>query len=191
MGSAASQGTESRTGSRWQKEFTIEKISRGHVPGDGARSARIAIRMAVELPVGIPRLQAIGRAEGFRFIDRLVLEWNRGENRFARSGEIFLCAYLDDSLVGFGGLNRDPYSRIPREGRIRHVYVEPDARGLGLGASLVRELIERARPSFDRLRLATQQVARFYERQGFQPVSEPKATHALELGPVRRLTGSR
>jgi GNAT superfamily N-acetyltransferase len=143
---------------------------------------RAAIRVESELPAEITRLLDISRAEGFRFVDRLVLEWSRGENCFMEAGELFLGSYVEDSLVGFGGLNRDPYSGEPNEGRIRHVYFEPRARGLGLGGALVRELVRRARPSFTRLRLVTQQAAPFYEHLGFQPVSEPKATHVLELG---------
>jgi GNAT superfamily N-acetyltransferase len=143
---------------------------------------RTAIRVETDLPAGIARLVDRSRAEGFRFVERLAREWSRGENRFAEAGEIFLGSYLDDSLVGFGGLNRDPYSGDPTEGRIRHVYFEPKARGLGLGGALVRELIQRARPAFVRLRLATQQAAPFYEHLGFQAVSEPNATHVLDLG---------
>lgn len=142
---------------------------------------RTAIRVETELPAEITRLLRIARSERFQFVARLVREWKRGKNRFAETGEIFLCSYLDDVLVGFGGLNRDPYSRNPQEGRIRHVYFAPEARGRGLGGALVRELIRRAPPAFTRLRLASQQAAPFYEHLGFLPTSEPKATHVLEL----------
>lgn len=134
-----------------------------------------------ELPIGITRVVEVGRAEGFRFVDRLVHEWQTGRNRFGGPGELFLCAYLDDSLVGFGGLNRDPYVRERSAGRVRHVYLEPGARGVGLGAALVRELIREARPAFSRLRLTTQQAAPFYEHLGFVPAAEAKATHVLML----------
>lgn len=134
-----------------------------------------------ELPSAIARLVEIGRGEGFRFVERLVDEWETGANRFDGAGEVFLGAYAGDRLVGFGGLNRDPYCREPRVGRIRHVYLEPAARGQGLGGALVCDLIRIGRPAFSRLRLATQQAAAFYEHLGFVPAVEPKATHVLPL----------
>jgi GNAT superfamily N-acetyltransferase len=142
---------------------------------------RNAIRVEAELPAQIARLVEIGRAEGFPFVERLVSEWERGENRFAKPGEVFLGSYVDDVLVGFGGLNRDPYSGDPDEGRVRHVYFEPAVRGLGLGGVLVRELVQRAAPAFVRLRLATRQAAAFYEHLGFRPVTGPNVTHVLDL----------
>jgi GNAT superfamily N-acetyltransferase len=140
-----------------------------------------ALRVETELPAGIARLVDLGLAEGFPFVERLVREWERGENRFAKPGELFLGSYVDDALVGFGGLNRDPYSSDPSEGRIRHVYFEPKVRGLGLGGELVRELVRRAPPSFLRLRLVTRRAAAFYEHLGFRATDEPNATHVLVL----------
>ena len=140
--------------------------------------------METELPVAIARLVEISRAEGFPFVERLVREWESGDNRFAKPGEIFLGSYADDVLVGCGGLNRDPYSGDPDEGRIRHVYFEPSVRGLGLGGVLVRELIRRATPAFVRLRLVTRQAGPFYEHLGFRPASGADVTHVLELRPA-------
>jgi GNAT superfamily N-acetyltransferase len=145
------------------------------------RAGRVSIRVASGLPDGIDRLVGLGRGEGFAFVERLVREWRSGENRFAGPGEVFLAAYLGGSLVGFGGLNRDPFCGEPGVGRLRHLYVGPDARGLGVGAALVRELVGRAHPAFARLRLATRQAAPFYEHLGFVPVEEERATHALVL----------
>jgi GNAT superfamily N-acetyltransferase len=142
------------------------------------------LRVVTELPVEVSRLVEISLDEGFPFVERLVREWQRGDNRFAKPGEIFLGSYLDDVLVGFGGLNRDPYSGDPDEGRIRHVYFEPRVRGLGLGGALVRELVARAAPSFLRLRLVTRQAGAFYEHLGFRPADEPNATHVLVVSRV-------
>jgi predicted N-acetyltransferase YhbS len=62
--------------------------------------------------------------------------------------------------------------------------VEPAARGRGVGGALVRELVQRARPTFATLRLNTQQAATFYEHLGFARASEHKATHRLPLNPT-------
>jgi GNAT superfamily N-acetyltransferase len=134
-----------------------------------------------QLPPAIARLAEISRAEGFPFVERLVREWETGENRFARPGEVFLGSYVDDVLVGFGGLNCDPYSGDPDEGRIRHVYFDPSVRGLGLGGVLVRELVRRAEPAFLRLRLVTRQAGPFYEHLGFLPATGPNVTHVFDL----------
>ena len=142
---------------------------------------RAVIREETQLPREITRVAEIGRSEGFPFVDRLIHEWEGGANRFDQAGELFLCVYGDGSLVGFGGLNRDPYCTEPSVGRVRHVYLEPAARGCGWGAELVQDLIEKARPAFSRLRLTTQQAAPFYEHLGFVPASEHKATHVLSL----------
>ena len=146
---------------------------------------RPGIRVEAGLPDGIVLLVEIGRAEGFPFVERLVREWHSGENRFAAPGEVFFGAYQGDVLVGFGGLNRDPYCADPSVGRVRHVYLEPAARGSGLGGVLVREIIERAPAAFVRLRLATRQAGPFYEHLGFVPVDEEHATHVLPLDRAR------
>ena len=133
------------------------------------------------LPEAITRLIEVGRAEGFGFVDRLVREWESGENRFAAPGEVFVCAYAGIDLVGFGGLNADPYGGDAFTGRIRHVFVDPAARGRGVGSLVVLELVRAARPHFRRLRLRTRQAAPFYEQLGFARVAEPDATHAIDV----------
>lgn len=142
---------------------------------------RIELREEPELPDPVARLVAIGCQEGFPFVARFAREWAGGRNRFDRPGEVLLFAYLDGALAGFGGLDRDPYQGEASVGRVRHVYVEPGARGQGVGRALVRELVRRGRPSFATLRLRTQQAAPFYEHLGFRRVSEREATHTLSL----------
>jgi GNAT superfamily N-acetyltransferase len=135
-----------------------------------------------ERPTAITRLVEVGLDEGFTFVGRFVAEWEAGQNRFDRPGEVSLFAYLEGALVGFGGLNLDPYQAEPSVGRVRHGYVEPAARGCGVGGALVRQIVRRARPAFETLRLSTLQAAPFYEHLGFARVSEHKATHKLSLG---------
>ena len=73
---------------------------------------------------------------------------------------------------------------LPSEGRegtaqLRMLYVEPEARGLGLGTTLVRQVVEFSRASgYRRVRLWTQSVLvsarRIYEAVGFQCVETEK-----------------
>jgi GNAT superfamily N-acetyltransferase len=147
------------------------------------------VRGAIELvaardwPQEIEPLLALGRGEGWRFVDRLVDEWRSGACRFDGPGEVFLVLREGALARAFGGLARDPYASDPRLGRLQHVFVEPVRRGGGLGGALVYELIARARPRFARLRLRTRHAGPFYEKLGFAVVDEPDTTHALVLEP--------
>jgi len=58
----------------------------------------------------IGRLAAESRESGFAFVDRLLIDWTSGKNRFDRDGEFFLGGFISNRLVAFGGLNRDPYT---------------------------------------------------------------------------------
>lgn len=136
------------------------------------------------MPDDIAALLEASLAEGHNLVKRLVDEWEDGSNCFNRPGEIALQARLGTKLVGVGGLNRDPYLDDPEVGRIRHVYVSPDARRQGVGRSLVSALVDEARPSFRRVRLRTRQceASLLYLTLGFEETGEePDATHVLRL----------
>ena len=134
------------------------------------------------LPEGIDDLLRVSRLEGHDLVERLVDDWKDGSNRFDRPGELALEARLGPRLVGVGGLNLDPYLDDPGVGRIRHVYVSPDARSLGVGRVLVMTLVEHARGRFSRVRLRAgdTEASGFYVRLGFDEApDEPDATHRL------------
>ena len=125
-------------------------------------------------------------SQGLRFLRRLADEWTAGTNRFARSGEALLAARMAGRLIGICGLNVDPYACDARSGRVRHLYVAGAMRRRGVGRGLIGEIITLARPSFDRLRLRTDDAgaAAFYAALGFQQVADVEAaTHVLELRP--------
>ncbi len=127
---------------------------------------------------------AESEASGYRFLRRVVSEWENGVNRFARPGEALLVAETNGRWVGICGLSIDPYLEDPLVGRVRNVYVLADCRRLGIGRRLVEEAITRARGRFDRLRLRGEQpqAARLYESLGFGPCSGiANCTHEMEL----------
>ena len=139
------------------------------------------------LPPDLALLRTEATADGFRFLDRLVTEWDAGSNRFDARGERLIGVFLGDRLVAIGGLNVDPYATEAGTARLRHVYVLKAERRRGFGRMLVRRLLEDAREAgFSEVRLLTDTVAgaRFYESLGFSSLRSPHGTHVMALGRV-------
>ncbi|MFM8900290.1 MAG: N-acetyltransferase family protein [Burkholderiales bacterium] len=83
-------------------------------------------------------------------------------------------AFLDDALVGVVALGREDKVKLAHKGMIWGLYVEPQARGRGLGRALLRHAISLAR-SVDGLRKLNLSVnggnasaIRLYETEGFK-----------------------
>ncbi|WP_097135577.1 MULTISPECIES: GNAT family N-acetyltransferase [unclassified Pseudomonas] len=142
----------------------------------------LAIRQISALVPQVLVLEAEAVADGFRFLTRLVAEWQNGSNRFDQPGECLLGAFRNGQLIAVGGLTRDPYAR-PDIGRLRRVYVARAARGRNVGKALVQRLLERAAQRFCVVRLSTDtpEGAAFYLRCGFQQIQDDFATHAKSL----------
>jgi GNAT superfamily N-acetyltransferase len=117
----------------------------------------------------LDEIRAEAADDGFRFIEKLMTDWESGANRFDQPGECFLGAFSGADLVGMGGLNRDPYAKGETAGRIRHLYVRRAARGQGVGSALLRRLLDEASAAFDlvRPRTDTREAAAFYLSHGF------------------------
>lgn len=142
------------------------------------------VRVVTQLPPSIAELVEVSLAEGFGAIRRLCEAWEAGTNRFARPGEALLEARIGSRLVAVCGLNVDPYLDDPRVGRLRHLYVHPDARRRGIATQLVDRIIVMATGRFDRLRLRTDRpdADAFYRSRGFKPLAaSPDATHQRRL----------
>jgi GNAT superfamily N-acetyltransferase len=141
----------------------------------GDRIMTLTIRRIEELtPDLLDELLCESERAGLRFVRRLVHEWASGANCFDRPGEGLFAAWIAGRVVGVCGLNADPYTTLPRIGRLRHLYVLSGQRRRGIGQALVRAVIEAAQGVFDRLRLRTDspEAARFYEGLGFGPCVE-------------------
>lgn len=124
-------------------------------------------------------------AEGYRFIKRLVDEFEDGSNRFNKTGEALFVALIDNRVVGVGGLNIDPYRDDKNVGRVRHVYVLKSSRRLGVGKELLRTIIEEAKKHFSILTLTTDNPVadRLYIASGFTKVEGwNKASHIYRIG---------
>jgi GNAT superfamily N-acetyltransferase len=126
--------------------------------------------------------------EGFRFLERLIRECRSGFNCFDKPGEVLLTASFQDSVVGIGGLNRDPYFNDPKVGRLRHLYVQSIWRGRGIGRLLVNQLIHEADRHYQLLTLRTDTPAadKFYHKLGFNTYPNwERTTHHLQLGEMK------
>jgi GNAT superfamily N-acetyltransferase len=147
--------------------------------------ADITILRLERLPADrLAELVAESEEAGFRFVRRLVEDWESGRNRFGGAGEALFAAVCGARVVGVCGLNADPYAAAPGVGRVRRLYVLAGFRRSGVGRQLVRAVVGAADGHFYQLRLRTegQAAARFYEALGFQPCKGvTDCTHTLRL----------
>src|SRR5262245_6694560 len=95
-----------------------------------------------ELPASFDALRAEARAEGYRFVERLAVDWMSGTARFDREGEVLLAACQKGLLAGIGGLTIEPI--VPDALRMRRFYVRPAYRRNGIGRMLATALLGRA-----------------------------------------------
>jgi len=130
----------------------------------------------------IRELETEAVAEGFRFLTRLIAEWESGANRFDQQGECLFGAFHNGRLLAIGGLSCDPFAG-PDTGRLRRVYVARASRGQNVGKALVQQLLELACEHFRVVRLSTDtpEGAAFYLRCGFRPIQDDFATHMKSL----------
>ena len=126
----------------------------------------------------IRELETEAVAEGFRFLTRLIAEWESGANRFDQQGECLLGVFRNGRLIAVGGLSFDPFSEAG-VGRLRRVYVARASRGQNVGKALVQQLLDLASGHFRVVRLSTDtpEGAAFYLRCGFQSIQDDFATH--------------
>jgi len=139
------------------------------------------IKQLVNLPKDIKHLVRVSEFEGHRFVRRLQVEWHSAENRFDKCGESLFGAFEQEKLVAICGVNRDPYCVSSAAGRLRHLYVHPNYRRMGIGRDLVLQCLDCASIHFDVIRLRTTdaRAESLYKGLGFCAVSELTATHEL------------
>lgn len=128
------------------------------------------------LPAGFDEMRAEGAAEGYRFLERLALEWRSGDRRFDREGEMLLAAHVGDVLAGLGGVTRDP--ALPGHSRMRRFYIRAPFRHAGVGRELAVALSAAIRPPV-LVNAATADAPAFWESLGFTPDSRHGHTHIL------------
>lgn len=133
--------------------------------------------------VDVTKLVEESEAEGYRFLRRLVNQYEDGTNTFNKAGEV-LYGVWDPAgeLVAIGGLNRDPYSDKSGVGRLRRFYISEHARRQGIGTKLLQEILDYGKGHFSEIVVRTDSsiADAFYRANGFSgDLGLPEATHHI------------
>lgn len=122
--------------------------------------------------------------EGFRHLKRLVSDYEAGTNRFDKDGEALFIATKNGDIIGVCGLNQDPLAGSKEVGRVRRLYVLPDARRFGIGRLLMEAVITEAKNYYRMLVLKTDNPVAdlFYQSIGFSVKADSENdTHFVRL----------
>ncbi|QHJ69382.1 GNAT family N-acetyltransferase [Planococcus halotolerans] len=135
--------------------------------------------------VDVSKLVEESEAEGYRFLRRLVNQYEDGTNTFNKAGEV-LYGVWDPAgeLVAIGGLNRDPYSDKSGIGRLRRFYISEHARRQGIGTKLLKEILNYGQGHFSEIvvRTDSSNADAFYRANGFSgDLGMPDVTHSIVL----------
>ncbi|MFE6169578.1 GNAT family N-acetyltransferase [Viridibacillus arvi] len=125
------------------------------------------------------------KADGFRFVERLVNNYKNGSNTFNHIGEGLFGVFNEEGvLVAIGGLNKDPFSNEQSIGRLRRFYVCKAYRRKGIGSLLVKRIIDEAKKYYKIIVLHTdtEQADKFYSSIGFSKKTlYPNSSHFMEF----------
>jgi len=127
----------------------------------------------------ISHIRNMAEQEGYNMLNRLVIDYDSGENRFNKEGEKLIGNISDNTIVALCGLNIE--STNTDYGRIRRLYVLPEYRNRRIGTELVNHLITFAGNHFKGVvvNIGKLPVSGFYESLGFRQVNNPSYTHLL------------
>ncbi|MBM7703724.1 GNAT family N-acetyltransferase [Metabacillus iocasae] len=109
--------------------------------------------------------------EGYSLIDRLANEYFSGINRFTNRGEALFGVYDEEErLIALGGINRNPYSKEEKVGRLRQFYVMKSYRRQRIGTELVQTIMDYAQNYYSTIVLSTdsREGDLFYRSLGFE-----------------------
>lgn len=137
------------------------------------------------LKIDFGHLVVESKKDGFRFLERLVKDYENGVNIFSEPGEVLCGVFNGEGLfIAIGGLNIDPYTSEEKIGRLRRFYVAKDYRRAGVGRFLLDYIVVHAKRHFDTLVLHTdtEQADKFYRSYGFlRSNGFQNSTHHIDL----------
>ena len=135
--------------------------------------------------VDISRLVGESEAEGYRFLTRLVSDYEDGTNTFSKPGEaLFLIRNENQDVVAIGGVNQSPFSEDTQTARLKRFYVLEDARRQRIGSLLLKGILDHTRATFTKVTVRTESSKAdiFYRENGFDLDDTTSATtHVMQL----------
>ncbi|WP_019415677.1 N-acetyltransferase [Paenisporosarcina sp. TG20] len=135
--------------------------------------------------VDVSQLVKESEEEGYRFLSRLVNDYEDGTNTFNKNGEALYGVWAEpDKLVAIGGINQNPFKDNMDEARLKRFYTLGDARRQGVGSQLLNELVNHAKDNFKRISCRTESAKAdaFYRANGFEETHDfPHTTHVINL----------
>lgn len=135
--------------------------------------------------VDLSEILAESKAQGYGMIERLIREWQESVTNFSGENEVYFGYENRGRLLGVCGINEEPYLKVSKYGRLRHLYVLKDFRNKGIGKALVEKTIEFAKNHFDLITLLAPKdgsADAFYKRIGFVKSSRfERVSHVFEL----------
>lgn len=136
--------------------------------------------------VDVSQLVAESEEEGYRFLTRLVNDYEDGTNTFNKDGEALYGVWEGpEKLVAIGGISRNPYSDNKEAARLKRFYTLQNVRRQGVGSQLLSELKNHAKEKFKVITCKTESAKAdaFYRANGFEEThEEPHTTHVMKLG---------
>ncbi|SCM95272.1 Uncharacterized protein BWINRASL_02678 [Bacillus mycoides] len=124
------------------------------------------------------------KEEGFNLLIKLINEYESKRNTFSKRGECLYGIFLEDKIIGIGGLNQDPNTKDIKIGRLRRFYISKDYRRIRLGKLLLKQLLRHAEEYFHVvvLHTDTKQGDEFYCANGFVKGEDYKgSSHFIRL----------
>jgi GNAT superfamily N-acetyltransferase len=136
--------------------------------------------------IDISHLVKESETEGYRFLTRLVNDYEDGTNTFNKPGEALLAVQNENGeVVAIGGVNQSPFSEDTNVARLQRFYVLDDARRKGVGSLLLKEIVDHSRGTFNEMTVRTEssKADAFYRANGFElDDSASETTHLMKLG---------